>query len=336
MSNIYRPWGPLRWVIEKVGKPNWALLGSHSVEERCEAVLKELPKGSSDKRLFLKIVDPDAGEKALFDKAYALREANIISIVGNSQCFEQVPLLATLDLMKVHVDKFLLDYGEDVILDISAMPKRWFFPLLKILIGDEKVKNLIIAYASAVKYSKELSFNPEPLAPIPAFAGIEARSEHETAIVGIGFEPLGLRELYSQQKVSKVRYIFPFPPGPPGFYRNWEFVRRLEEAISDRDDDRHWHMSMYDCPSIFDELVQVSEQGSSPCVLAPYGPKTVSLAMCLFSIALEEGNLVEAPVYYAQPRRYAHDYSEGIKTAAGVPDIQAYCVKLNGRQLYTI
>jgi hypothetical protein len=227
--------------------------------------------------------------------------------------------------------------GESVILDITAMPKRWFFPLVKLLSRNAGVRNLVATYASAESYSRTLSSNPEPLRALPGFGSDDARLEHETAIIGVGFEPLGLNDLYSQHKIDKVRYLFPFPPGPPGFHRNWRFLRTLERLILNRDavqDDR-WHIDMYDCSATFEALLKVTRNGEATSVLAPYGPKTTSLAMCLFANAVELAGCPQVPVYYAQPKRYDIDYSTGVKTV-GRADIQSYCIKIDGKNLYSV
>lgn len=93
---------------------------------------------------------------------------------------------------------------------------------------------------------------------------------------------------------------------------------------------------MYDVPSIFDALCTFTDDGRRTSALAPFGPKTVSLAMCLFAIAADRARRGAVPVYYTQPRRYAIDYTTGIKEVKGVPDIKAYCVRHSGRDLYNI
>lgn len=338
MIEPYRPWGPLGWMLGKLPNRKWSILGSLSTEDRCVAVLQTVEVPSRASQVFLRILDPDTPVTEPFAQRHAEMQKRMVAAGSPAGAFKDVPLLASFDAMMQTVDAFLAQAGENIILDVTAMPKRWFFPLTKLLVRREQVKSLVITYTSAVTYSETLSSNPEPLSTIPGFATDDARSEHDTAVVGIGFEPLGLDELYSRQRVGKIRYIFPFPPGPPGFHRNWAFVRKLEDPILNRErgHDRRWHISMYDCSSVFDILIGVSAKGTSTCVLAPYGPKTVSLAMCLFANALEQAALPQAPVYYAQPKRYDIAYSAGIKVAGGQPDVQAYCVKLNGRNLYTV
>lgn len=92
---------------------------------------------------------------------------------------------------------------------------------------------------------------------------------------------------------------------------------------------------MYDVPSAFDALRTVTRNGERSCALAPFGPKTLSLAMCLFAIASDRAGREPVHVYYTQPRRYALDYTTGIKVVDGVPDIKAYCLRINGRDLYS-
>jgi len=114
-------------------------------------------------------------------------------------------------------------------------------------------------------------------------------------------------------------------------YSAGHFLRRLETEIENRNpgrDDR-WHIHLYDCPAMFDALRTFTNNGKRTSALAPYGPKTMSLAMCLFAYSAERAGLPSVPVYYTQPRRYALRYSEGIKMVDGRPDIQAYCLRID-------
>ena len=96
------------------------------------------------------------------------------------------------------------------------------------------------------------------------------------------------------------------------------------------------HINMYDCPQVFDALCNMTNDGLETAALAPYGPKTVSLAMCLFALAVEAAGRPGVPVYYMQPLRYALDYTTGIRMRGKSPDITGYCLRLGGRDLYTI
>jgi len=78
-----------------------------------------------------------------------------------------------------------------------------------------------------------------------------------------------------------------------------------------------------DTSDAFDRICDITDNGKYTSVLAPYGPKPISLAIALF--AIETG----APVYYTQPNYYSPDYSTGIK------ETYAYWIKKDGINLYT-
>jgi hypothetical protein len=325
-------------MIGKMPDVRWGVIGSFNTEDRCSATLSSLAADRVHHRRFLRILDPDMPITEPFAKRQAAMRRALVEAGCDDDAFVDARLLAPIDVMRAQLDGFLEASGENVILDITAMPKRWFFLLVKLLSRNAGVRNLLATYASAESYGRTLSSNPEPLRALPGFGSDDARLEHETAIVGVGFEPLGLNDLYSQHKIDKVRYLFPFPPGPPGFHRNWRFVRSLERLILNRDavqDDR-WHIDMYDCSATFEALLKVTRNGEATSVLAPYGPKTTSLAMCLFANAVEVAGHPQVPVYYAQPKRYDIGYSTGVKTVGGRADIQSYCIKIDGRTLYGV
>jgi hypothetical protein len=154
-------------------------------------------------------------------------------------------------------------------------------------------------------------------------------SEHrdvktDLAIIGVGFVPLGLPDLLiGQYQNAEVKLLFPHPPGPPNYQRNWEFVRKIVDSyprLSLNDMQRVHALDMSDA---FDKICQITNKGAYKSILAPYGPKPVSLAMALY--AIEEGS----PVYYTQPSYYAADYSSGIK------ETYAYWIVKTGTRLYS-
>ncbi len=67
-------------------------------------------------------------------------------------------------------------------------------------------------------------------------------------------------------------------------------------------------------------------------VLAPYGPKPLSLAMCLFALSVPVEH--RPAVVYTQPQVYAPKYSTGIGTVNGRPDVRGYAVTWAGHRLY--
>ena len=66
-------------------------------------------------------------------------------------------------------------------------------------------------------------------------------------------------------------------------------------------------------------------------VFAPYGTKSMSLAMCLYACSHPENT----DVCYTQPKSYNPQYSTGISMVNGVPDTFAYCIRLDGKDFYS-
>jgi hypothetical protein len=332
----YQPWGHIDWTLERMPEQKWSLLGALSTEDRCLATLAHRAQ-SLDVAHLLSIRDPEITDNVALKRKLEEREGQANAILGPSLSMPIVGLLDSLDKIRESVNSFFNTARPSVLLDISAMPKRWFFPIVRMLLENAETKNLVVTYTSAVKYAEHLAENPEQIRVLPGYFADNGRTEHKAFIVGIGFEPLGLYSLLHEVKPDKIQLIFPFPPGPPGYNRNWRFTREID-ALTEGEIgalDRV-HIHMYDCPQVFSALSRMTDAGQKTSALAPYGPKTMSLAMCLFSIAAAASSKPLVPVYYAQPRSYSMEYSVGIRRINGLPDIQAYCIKLAGRSLYEL
>jgi hypothetical protein len=256
----------------------------------------------------------------------------------NIDCERHLNLLAGIEEIRAPIERLSRNGSKNLIIDITSFPKMWFFPMVAAAMTDSRFENVIVTYCSADDYADHLSENVGALRTLPGFFAEDGRTQHDSIIIGIGFEPLGLLPLLSDQRSDKIRLIFPFPPGPPGHRRNWMFVKQIEE-LTEREEigppDRV-HIHMYDCPQVFDALCTMTNGGRQTSAIGPYGPKTVSLAMCLFAIAAVAAGRPRVPVYYAQPLRYSLDYSIGIAMRGEAPDATGYCLKLNGRILYSV
>ena len=330
----FRPWGPFRWLLPKIPVQRWALLGVLGTEDRCTAVLAEM-RSTATSRHFLEILDPHVSPDQ--DIAERLQEVRgrLLSHGVRQDEIRTVQLLDSIDTMREEVDHFLAQSGPNVILDITSMPKWWSFPIVRFLLQAGPVENLVITYTSAEKYGQLLSSDPKALGRLPTFDGYRVSDRYDEVIIGVGFAPLGLKDLYAED-IGTVRYIFPFPPGPPNFSRNWHFLRELEEDVENRKlpaEDR-LHIHMYDVPSAFDAFSKLTKRGTVSCAVAPFGPKTLSLSMCLFALAAEEAQNEPVHAFYTQPQRYALDYTTGVNLVDGVADVKAYFVRAAGRNFY--
>lgn len=168
MNNSFRPWGPLEWLLPKLPSGAWGLLGVLGTEDRCTAVLTAMnPQLCA--RKFLKILDPHLAPESLFDARFAEIQNRLLAEKTTADEIRNVNLLQDIDTMQDEIEDFLKISGPRVVLDITSMPKRWFFPVIRFLIASASVETLIVTYTSAITYGEQLSSDPAALGPLPTF-----------------------------------------------------------------------------------------------------------------------------------------------------------------------
>jgi hypothetical protein len=321
-SCAFKPWGELDWLLSKTTQKEFDLIACLSTEERCTNAYSILYNEGALKNIkFLEVIDPTDSSTHI-----DLREKNKTIISLPHQLFiEQHKLLEPVDIIVKSVHSFINSSNGNIILDISAFPKRFFFPITKVLFKSEKVNNLIITCSTPLEYTKEnLSEDPQTWAHIPTFTPDDPDQKFDIAIVGIGFMPLGLPQLLKDKYSSlQVKFFFPFPPGPPTYQRTWAFVNHMN--TSTRVDTRSiYRIDSLDLSENFEIIKGLANKGEKNVLFAPYGPKTMSLAMCLYAC------LTKSAVFYTQPTTYNPLYSTGTGKCFG------YIIKQGGRSLYTV
>ncbi len=324
LNENFRPWGELSWLLSKSKKTNWNIIGSISFEERCNGLYKLIENDLVNKSLFLDIIPPtspkvDAQKVKLTENKLALINMGLpINQIHESH------LLTGIDQFISPIRKFVSETNGNIMLDISTMPKRFFFPILKVILKSQ-INNLIVTYTKPDHYFKgELSWDPSDWSHIPSFMSSSYEEpQPDLAIIAAGFMPLGLPKLLTgNYQDAEVKLLFPHPPGPPHYQRNWEFVRKIVDSYSSVAVNEMSRIHALDTSEAFDTLMALTNWGKRKCILAPYGPKPISLAMALFAIKLE------SPVYYTQPTYYSPEYSSGINSTFG------YWIINNGKNLY--
>lgn len=335
---MLRPWGEIDWLLGKLGNLNWSLLGCAGTEERSLSLALQMGRDAFGSALMLAIKDPEPLDMALLEARLSERREQLRNGGFADAEIVDTKLIEDLGRIRRYIDDFAVNCGENLIFDITSMPKIWFFPIIQMLMSIQELRNIIVTYTSCAAYSDYLSGNSGPLRALPGFYADDGRETHDNVIVGIGFEPLGLLPLLNKQASGRIRLIFPFPPGPPAHRKNWMFVKEIEQLTSEQsiEPPDRVHIHMYDVPQVFDALSEMTQNANATSAIAPYGPKTVSLSMCLFSIAAAASGRQRVPVYYAQPLRYNLDYSTGVRIRNGKPDTKGYCIRLSGRDLYTL
>ena len=332
LRGSFRPWGQLPWVLNKLSTKSWSLLGCLATEERCLSVWEVMRLGGWTRRAqFIEILDsPSRFTKRASELRAEYREQLVSSGINLSQ-INQHSLFDLTENIVNRIDDFLGLASESVVFDISCYPKRFFFPFLRRLIENPRISDLIVTYSIPQKYfDGVLAEDHKAMSHLPLF-GPEEFPEPPTslAIVGIGFVPLGIAELINDDR-NDVEYqlLFPFPPGPPFYYRNWKFLSELQDRLPVHSDPIR--VEAYDVSDTFDHLLKLTNRGSTPAVFAPYGPKPMSLAMCLFA------SQTKSQVLYTQPTIYHPEYTSGVRRVNDQAVIYAYCIKLAGKNLYSI
>lgn len=343
LRNQVRPLGPLAWVCKGLDtSASWSTIGSISPEDRCLAASIEFRQLCPNACTTLIRLEPEhlPTHRQWLSKSVARIEKNSKHAVSASfTVSEPMSFLAVGDVIAEYAFDFADNCEKQVLLDVSTMPKRYFFPLLTALCESKRVETLLVTNTSPQTYGKVLSENASEWETLPGFASLSSHDSQDTTVmIGVGYQLLNLRELlerYGNMSVS-FKLMLPVPSPHPGFIDNWKFIEGIDYQFPSRpagDTNREPEIVRFpnqDVSLAFDRLVQHSRQGEAPClVMAPFGPKPLSVAMCLLGIARQATGF-DTEIGYTQPSAYSPDYSSGIG------DVTAFCIKLNGRNLYSL
>jgi len=331
MNHTFRPWGMLPWILGKCPGLKWSLLASLSPEDRCLSTWLTLKKSTvlTANNKLLRIKDKESRFTPQTTRKVEERWKEFLAEGGERDSVVELDLfVAHADLVKT-LDDFDSAAGENIVLDITSLPKRYFFPFIRRLVENSKARNIIATYAIPSSYTDQaLAERFQEWRPLPMFAPA-GEATYTKFVVSIGFMSMGLPDQVRQRcGQMDVELLFPFPPGPPGFHRNWEFVMDLQRELPNKLAIKH--VDARDTSLAFDHLVIATDGGHKRAVLAPYGPKPHSLAMCLFAIR------AGSEVCYTQPSIYHPDYSIGRSLCDGQPEVYAYVVRLHGHDIYTL
>ena len=254
------------------------------------------------------------------------------------QVFREHQLLEPFGGIQSEIDGFLDGcVGQNLMFDISSMPKKLFFFVVKrAMQRRSQFDNIIAVYSEPESYSSEpLAENPQQWSTLPGFDGPRRLPERQMRriVIAMGFEPLGLPDLVVQGEFAGVgtHLLFPFPTPPDRIRKNWEFARDLFPNPTASLEFRH--VDGLNVPDVFDVLSTIGAGGQTQLTLAPYGPKPISLAMALYAGRHDAGQNATA-VYYTQPTAYHPQYSTGVRMIGGQAGIHCYAIKRLGQFLY--
>ena len=345
MIDSYRPSGPLNWILEKLPSAGkFDLIGASASEERSNAVPELLYDRDKLRNASLLAINDQPSTYLV--PSQKLRRANFDALrlrIPNLQEPFELDLFSSLDELDDAFDQLSPKIGENVVLDISALPKRVFFYLIRRLDELVSIRNLIVTYSVPKSYETPLHKNPAGWDSLPSFGVSKSHEEKPMLVVAVGYHHLKLLELIQDREPQRVRLLMPFPSMPNGFKLNWDFVRNIREQFGESHGDQApfkpqhiRRVNPYSASLAFDHLVGQTANHSGEIILAPFGPKPISLAMALFALAAEH-NGRSVSVGYTQPTSYNPNYSRGIKIdAEGKPVVHSFVLKLAGTQLYRL
>lgn len=332
----FRPWGRLDWLLKYFSSQKWSIFGSIATGDRSLATWRVLhSKKICNYARMLQIADiampfwgDEPSNRVMERREQYLREGGLEeSIVG---CDIRDNLTDILQ----YTNTFIEHAQRHIIIDISTFPKRFFYPIIKEVLRKTKDNTVIATYTRPETYdrTKPLAIDPGPWKSLPGFQEFfPDYKKKRTLIVGLGYEPLGLPQILRDGEFAqnRVHLLFPFPAAPAGYLRNWEFVRNLDSEVGPYSHEPI-RVNGYDVSTIFDLILRHTDRANEQVVFAPYGTKPMSLAMCLYACSHSKNSAV----YYTQPKSYNPQYSSGIRMVNGEPDTFAYCIRLDGKDLY--
>ena len=325
LGDNFRPSGDLTWILKKLPVEKWDVIGCLSFEDRCLGTLIDLHDHNKlEKVHYFEIIDPPSKDSKEIARKLNDNKIKFNHIGRLKNEVQQFGLLEPVGKVIEAVNTVVSKTSGNIILDISTFPKRFFFPILKILL-QTKLTNLLISYTNPKSYCKDdLSGNPDPWSNLPLFGNAPyPEPTLDLAIIGVGFMPFSLPKLLEgKYSTIPVKFLFPFPPGPPNYQRTWEFMRKIELSFNLKETDKIIKLDSNNLSDAYDYITYECEDGKKDVIFAPYGPKPISLAMCLYAVKHN------SPVFYTQPHYYNPHYSTGIKNT------YCYCIQLNSKMLF--
>ncbi len=338
IRGAFRPWGRLDWLMGHIPLRKLSILGSIATGDRSLATWCVLHSRSFCAYVrMLQIADvptPLWGDEP--KRRLGERKNEYLHLGGTKESITNCDIRDNLEDISQYTSEFINCVRGDIVIDISTLPKRFFFFIIKKILQETQDNTVVVTYTRPETYDKAnpLAVDPGPWKFLPGFQKVCLdNGKGDILIVGLGYEPLGLPQFLREGEFSwnRARLLFPFPSVPTGYLRNWEFVRNLDSEVGPYSHDPI-RVNGFDVSAIFDIILRESDNGKESVVFAPYGPKPMSLAMCLYASSHPENSAV----YYTQPKSYNPNYSSGVRKIQNNLDILAYCIRLNGKDLYTV
>lgn len=326
----FRPWGSVDWVLSLSSPKQWRFIGAIGTEDRSLCSWEQMRgKGVLAGELFAEIHDVDSDKYRSRNQAAFLARRGEFLLKGG-----QLSTIRRIDLMAewFRIQEFSQEAeaaGASLILDISSLPKRFFFPILRTLVASARVRNLLATYTSPASYADDapLYEDIEPWKAMTGFGG--SRNNPELWIVSVGFLVESLKQYVGDNSREKMKLLIPFPAPLSALRRTWQSIASLEQGLSD-DRFEKYRVDTLDMSAAFDRIRSLAGHQPKTLAFAPFGPKPTSAAMCLYAIQQDSS------IHYPQPTIYHPNYSMGIRRDDPATAVSAYWIKHEGESLYAL
>ncbi len=344
MNDIFRPFGPLDWILSRLpAVASWSLVGTVSPEDRSLSVLREISSGSRMSRAEFIRIEPDSRKnnpkfRVAFRQKLGLSDKIAEELGRRRLTVRAASILCREEALVEIARETLAACSENLVIDISAMPKRFFFPMLTLAIESNRFNNIVVTYTTPERYGDSLAEDPLPWNAFPMYGATPPGGETEVKLlIAVGYQPLKLEGILDgiRYRASNVELLLPFPSVHAGFIKNWEFILQIRRVLQGLPTSAIKRIATTNTPLAFDRIAAMTNFGKIHSVLAPFGPKPISLAMCLYGIACRQKD-IPVEIGYTQPQVYSDSYSSGVAMANGKPLTNAFCVRLGGRNLYSV
>src|SRR5258708_6660174 len=221
----YRPWGLLGWALALSDNRKWLFIGALGTEVRSLAAWRGVRAlGAEAEHRILEILDMPSrftveAEMLLADRWVEFgtgggREDWTHRKLGLLDEFHRIDSLA----------RTFASAGPHVMLDITSLPKRYFFPILRRLYLEPNVRDLIVTYTLPEQYAQDgrpLSEGAGSWTHIPGFLPA-ASGESELLIAGAGFATQNLQaHVRSITRHESIKLLIPFPAPLDAVHRSW-------------------------------------------------------------------------------------------------------------------
>ena len=330
----YRPWGPVDSALSLSSPKKWHFIGAIGTEDRSLCAwshMRTLDVITSES--FAQIHDVDS-EKYRERNRIALQDRrNELVINGGS-----LGSITTLNLMDelFQITAFAQkpeNTQASVVLDITSLPKRFFFPILRQLTRNPVIQNLLVTYTSPECYVEDapLYEDIEAWKNLPGFGGTGS-NKPEHLIVSVGFLVESLRCEIKDNPGHQVKVLIPFPAPLAVLRRTWKSIADLEDNYENHQWFEKFRVDTLDMSAAFNRICSLANTPPKSLAFAPFGPKPTAAAICLY--AQQRENV--SSVLYPQPTVYHPDYSKGIRNNNPATAVNAYWIKHEGEFLYCV